>query len=386
EAANQFREEVKAFLAENWGEKEQEEDRKLPFHKRHFSKEFTRKLHEAGLTNVSWPKAFGGQERSLSEQYVYIEEMLSSEAPDKAHSVGVELIAPAIMNYGDEWQKEEWLPKIASGEMSLCLGYSEPEAGSDLASLRTKAVKDGDEWVVNGQKLWTTLGEKASHVWLAVRTDPEAKKHAGISVFMVPLDTPGIDIQPSMAMYGHTFCTVFYEDVRVPEKYLVGGLNNGWKVITSALASERLLMGGRVATTAGLLADVMEYLKQTDHNGEPLSKDPVIRHEVGKVMSELEVARHLALRTVRVAESGKPPIYEAAIGKVFYGEFQQRALETLIGVLGASFTLSEGAAGAPLHGRLEQSLRESIMNVVGGGAAEIQRNIIAQMGVGLPRA
>src|SRR5206468_12975891 len=154
------------------------------------------------------------------------------------------IVAQALMLHGTDEQKKEWLPAIHAGERPFALGYSEPEAGSDLAALRTRAVRDGDDWVVNGQKLWSTGGDKADYMWLAVRTDPEAKKHAGISVLMVDLHSPGVTIRPSMALYGKTFSTHFYDDVRVPAKNLVGGVNNGWKVITDALAAERVMIGG----------------------------------------------------------------------------------------------------------------------------------------------
>ena len=170
--------------------------------------------------------------------------MANAGAPVQAHSTGESIVAQALFLHGTKAQQDEWLPAIRSGERCFALGYSEPEAGSDLAALRTRAVRDGDDWVVNGQKLWSTGGDKADYMWLAVRTDPEAKKHAGISVLMVDLRSPGVTIRPSMALYGKTFSAQFYDNVRVPAKNMVGAVNNGWKVITDALAAERVMIGG----------------------------------------------------------------------------------------------------------------------------------------------
>lgn len=379
--ANRFREEVRAFLEEHWNECHREEARQLPPGDREWNPDFSRKLYEKGWVGLSWPKEYGGEDRSPLERAVFVEEMAYADAPTTAHVCAVELIAPAIIAFGTAEQKCEWLPAIQRGDITCCLGYSEPDAGSDLAGLRTRAVKDGDHWVINGQKLWTTTGEKASHVWLAVRTDPDAKsKHAGISVLLVPLNTPGITVQPSMAMYGHTFCTVFYDNVCVPDSALVGGVNNGWQVITHALASERILMGGRVAVLRGYFRELIAYLKYTE-----MRADSLIRDRIGCLAADIEVARQFALRSVIMTEQGKVPIHEAAMSKVFYGELMERTLEAAIDLLGSAATLSNDAASAPLHGTSEQLLRTSIMMVVGGGTAEIQRNIIAQRGVGLPR-
>jgi alkylation response protein AidB-like acyl-CoA dehydrogenase len=386
EAANRFRAEVRDWLAQNWNGEHRARERELPLHERAWNPAFSRKLADKGWLSLSWPRAYGGQERTPLEQSVYVEEMALADAPMTAHTCAAELIAPAIIAFGTDEQKAQWLPAMARNEISCCLGYSEPEAGSDLASLRSRAERDGDHWIINGQKLWTTTGDKASHVWLAVRTDPEARpKHAGISIFLVPLDTPGITIRPSMAMYGHTFCTVFYDDVRVPDSAMVGGVNNGWQVITHALASERIVMGGRVAVLRGLFEELVAYLKSTSRAGRPLREDVLIRDRVGQIAAEIEVARQFALRSVMMVEQGKVPVYEAAVSKVYYGELLERALETAIDILGTVATLSDDSAAAPLHGRIEQQLRTSIMMVVGGGAAEIQRTIIAQRGLGLPR-
>jgi alkylation response protein AidB-like acyl-CoA dehydrogenase len=386
-AAANFRAEVREFLGDHWNEQHRAVERTLTLKDRGWDPAFTQLLVAKNWTRLAWPTEYGGQNRSALEQFAYAEEIAYADAPTHAHSCAVDLIAPAILAFGSAEQKASWLPALASNEISCCLGYSEPEAGSDLSGLRARAERDGDHWVINGQKLWTTLGDRASHVWLAVRTDPEAKpKNRGISVLLVPMNTPGITIRPSMAMYGHTFCTVFYENVRVPASCLVGGVNNGWQVITHALACERNVMGGRVAALRRIFDDLVAYLRTARPDGRPWREDAVLRDRIGQLGAEMQVARHFVFRTARLAQTGAVAMCEAAISKVFSGELMERTLELALELLGTAASLSEASSSAPLEGRIEQALRTSIMMVVGGGAAEIQRTLIAQRGIGLPRA
>ena len=240
------------------------------------------------------------------------------------------------------------------------MGYSEPEAGSDLAALRTRAVRDGDDWVVNGQKLWSTGGDKAEYMWLAVRTDPDAKKHAGISVLMVDLRSPGVTIRPSLALYGKTFSAQFYDNVRVPAKNMVGAVNNGWKVITDALAAERVMIGGtRMAGIERAFDHLTEYLKTAVVGGKALKNDPVIRDRIGALAADIEVARQFQMRNSRLVEQGRVPIHEAAMGKVFASELQERLGQAALDILGTGGLLSEdcrerpgrrdGTGAAPCH-------------------------------------
>jgi alkylation response protein AidB-like acyl-CoA dehydrogenase len=291
------------------------------------------------------------------------------------------------MRYGTEAQRARFLPDIREGKIRFCLGYSEPGSGSDLASLKTSARREGNEWVINGQKLWTTGAEKADYMWLAARTDPDAKPvHAGISIFIVPMNAPGMTVRPSMALYGHTFCTEFLDNVRVPADALVGELNGGWKILTSALATERILMGGSVTLALAVFNDLLSHVRtSSDTDGEPLRLDGAARDRLACLASEIEVARQLLAHSVRMVEAGKVPLHEAAMSKVYTGELLQRVGETAIDIGGMGITLEEGQAGAITDGRMEQMLRRSIMMVVGGGTAEIQRSLIAQRGLGLPR-
>ncbi len=384
-AANAFRHEVRAWLARHWTSEKQADHRRKPFKERGWDGAFSKLMGRDGWIGVGWPKQFGGQGRSPTERIAFITEMANAGAPCQAHSTGESIVAPSLFLHGTTEQQDEWLPAIRRGERTFALGYSEPEAGSDLAALRTRAIRVDDDWVVNGQKLWSTGGDKAEFMWLAVRTDPDAKKHAGISVLMVDLRSPGITIRPSLALYGKTFSAQFYDDVRVPAKNMVGGLNNGWKVITDALAAERVMIGGtRMAGIERAFDHLTEYLKTAVVGGKALRSDPVMRDRIGALAADIEVARQFQMRNSRLVEQGKVPVHEAAMGKVFASELQQRLGQAALDILGTGGLLSEDAGSAPV-GEMEQVLRHSIMGMIGGGTNEIQRNVIAQRGLDLPR-
>jgi alkylation response protein AidB-like acyl-CoA dehydrogenase len=384
-AANAFRKEVRAWLTQHWTPERKAAHRKKPFKERGWDAEFSRLMGRDGWIGVGWPKKFGGQGRSPTEQIAFITEMANAEAPIQAHNTGESIVAQALFLHGSKEQQDEWLPAIRRGERSFALGYSEPEAGSDLAALRTRAVRDGDDWVVNGQKLWSTGGDKAEYIWLAVRTDPDAKKHAGISVLMVDLRSPGVTLRPSVALYGKTFSAQFYDNVRVPANNMVGAVNDGWKVITDALASERVMIGGtRMAGIERAFDHLTEYLKTAVVGGKALRSDPVIRDRIGALAADIEVARLFQMRNSRLVEQGRVPVHEAAMGKVFASELQERLGQAALDILGAGGLLSEDAEGAPV-GEMEYVLRHAIMGMIGGGTNEIQRNVIAQRGLDLPR-
>jgi alkylation response protein AidB-like acyl-CoA dehydrogenase len=385
-AANAFRKEVRNWLAKHWTPDKQAAHLRKPFKDRGYDNEFSKLMGRDGWIGVGWPTEFGGQGRNASEQIAFVTEVANSGAPAHAHNTSESIVAQALFLHGTKEQQDHWLPAIRNGECFFALGYSEPEAGSDLAALRTSAVRDGDDWVVNGQKLWSTGGDKADYMWLAVRTDPEAKKHAGISVLMVDLHSPGVTIRPSLAMYGKTFSAQFYDNVRVPAKNMVGAVNNGWKVITDALAAERVMIGAtRMAGLERAFDHLTEYLKTAVVGGRALRNDPVIRDRIGALAADLEVARQFQMRNARLVEQGKVPIHEAAMGKVFTSELQERLGQAALDILGTSGLLSEDSEDAPVGGEMEQLLRNSIMGMIGGGTSEIQRNIIAQRGLDLPR-
>ncbi|MDD2058365.1 acyl-CoA dehydrogenase family protein [Pseudomonas sp. GD03860] len=374
QAGNAFRQEVRDWLKANWTDLHQSAYQQLPFAERKSVPKFTRALGKQGWLALGWPERFGGQARTPLEQLAFIEEVQQAGIPKP----GGEIQGHALMQFGTPEQQAFFLPKIRAGEIRFCLGYSEPSAGSDLAAIRTTAVSDGDEWVINGQKLWTTFAEDADYLWLAARTDPTAKAHAGISLFIVPMNTPGITVHPSMALYGHTFCTEFLDNVRVPATALVGEVNQGWTIITSALATERVQMGGFVAHIRANYERLVAELRLR-------GADPVARDTLGQLAAEIEVARQLLGRSIGMLEQGQTPVYEAAMSKAFTAELMERLGEAALDLLGVSGTLGELAPDAPCGGKLEQVLRQSIMMVIGGGTNEIQRTLIAQRGLGLPR-
>ena len=341
-------------------------------------------LGERGWIGLGWPREAGGAARRPAEQLALVEELQYAKAPIQFHNSAETIIGPAIFKYGTQEQKDDFLPAILRGERSFALHYSEPEAGSDLASLRTSAVRDGDDWIVNGQKLWATSG-KGDYAWLAVRTDPDAKpKHAGISIMLVLMTSAGISVRPEIALYGKTFTATFYDNVRVPSRNVVGTVNEGWKIITDALAAERVMIGSLTAQLLRVFDHLTEYIKTASAGSGFLRNDAVVRDRIGALAADIEVARQFVLRNTRLVEEGRAPIYEAAMSKLFADELTVRLSETALDLLGTGSLLSESAKSAPL-GELEQVLRGATVGLVAGGTSEMQRNAIALRGLRLPR-
>jgi alkylation response protein AidB-like acyl-CoA dehydrogenase len=397
-AGNALRNEVREWLATHWsGERKAAFDH-LPFHEREFDASFARDLGHTGWIGLAWPREHGGQARSAREQLALMEVMEAAEAP----RTGAAVQANALLMHGTPAQQQRYLPEILRGEAMHGMGYSEPEAGSDLASLRTSAVWEGDNahgahanepgtashghWVINGQKIWTST-YWGKYMFLAARTDREAKPaHAGISMFIVPMDSPGISVKPATTMYDGRFANIFYDKVRIPAANLVGPVNGGWKVLTDALANERGLVGGGIVLK---VAHAFELLCQDIRADERLRTDPLVRDRIGQLACEIEVGRQLMLHCAELAERSTPPGTTppemGAISKVFSGELMERFGEAALDILGPRAALSQGAPGALRCGRFEQNLRHSLMWVISIGTNEIQRSLIAQRGLGLPR-
>ncbi|NUZ04729.1 acyl-CoA dehydrogenase [Piscinibacter koreensis] len=377
-AGNAFRDEVRAWLAEHWsGARKAAFDAK-PFHDREFDPSFARDLGTTGWLGLAWPREFGGQARSPLEQLAFIEVMERAEAP----RIGASVQANALIMHGSAEQKRRYLPEILRGEAMHGMGYSEPDSGSDLASLRTSAVRDGDQWVINGQKIWTTT-YWGKYMFLAARTDRDAKPpHAGISMFIVPMDTPGITVKPAATMYDGSFANIFYDGVRIPLDAIVGPVNGGWKVLTDALANERGLIGGGIVLK---VAHGFEGLCSALRANPALRDDPLVRDRIGQLAAEIEVGRRLMIHCAELATGGTTPPEMGAISKVFSGELMERYGEAALDLLGPRAALSQDAPGALANGRFEQQLRHSLMWVISIGTNEIQRSLIAQRGLGLPR-
>jgi alkylation response protein AidB-like acyl-CoA dehydrogenase len=381
-AANALREQAQAWLENNWsGERKADFDAR-PFSKREFDASFARDIGGTGWIGLGWPKEFGGQARTPIEQIGFIETMERGEAP----RIGAAIQANALMMFGTPAQQERYLPEILRGEAMHGMGYSEPEAGSDLAALRTRAVRDGDAWVISGQKIWTTTWW-GKYMFLAARTDPEAKPpHAGISMFIVPMDAAGITIRPSTTMYDGTFANIFYDNVRIPLENLVGEVNGGWKVLTGALAYERGLVGGGIVLKVAHAFEQLRKRVMVQENGvRSLAVDPIVRDKLATLACEIEVGRQLMVHCAELAADGITPPEYGAISKVFSGELMERFGEAALDILGMRATLSEQMPDALDNGRFEQNLRHSLMWVISIGTNEIQRSLIAQRGLGLPR-
>ena len=377
-AGNAFRAEVRAWLQQHWsGERKATFDRK-DFHDREFDASFARDLGKTGWLGLGWAREFGGQARTPLEQIAFLEMMERAEVP----RIGAAVQANALMMFGTPEQQQRYLPEILRGEAMHGMGYSEPEAGSDLASLRTRAVRDGDEWVITGQKIWTTT-YWGKYMFLAARTDREAKPHAGISMFVVPMDSPGISIKPATTMYDGSFANIFYDEVRVPADALIGPLHGGWKVLTDALANERSTVGGGIVLKVAHAFDLL--CRDVRATGAALRDDALVRDRIATLAAEIEVGRRLMIHCAELATSGTTPPETGAISKVFSGELMERFGEAALEILGPRAALSQGAAGALRHGRYEQGLRHSLMWVISIGTNEIQRSLIAQRGLGLPR-
>ncbi|MCJ7523107.1 MAG: acyl-CoA dehydrogenase family protein [Dehalococcoidia bacterium] len=375
-----FRREVRDFLREELGDKPAgRTPREL------FSHEFTKKLAAKGWLGVGWPTEYGGLGRPYTEQLVYFEEMIRSRAPQGAHILAQNMVGPTLVRVGTEEQKREFLPKILSGDLVFCLGYTEPNAGSDLANCQTSAVLDGEEWVINGQKMFTSFAGQADYCWMTVRTDPDApKKHRGISMFIVDMKTPGVTVRPLDTMWDYSVYEVFFDNVRVPKTAVAGELNQGWHYLTVALDHERVFMGGCVSLHSRLFEDTVEYAKKTYRNGKPISEDPIMRQRLAQLRIDLEIGRMFAHRVAWLLGKGVIPFAEASMTKIFTSELEQRLANTAMQILGLYGPLSEGER-APYDGYIGWEYKFSLMQAVGGGSNEIERILIAIAGLGLPR-
>ncbi len=344
---------------------------------------FMAKLSERGWLGMSWPREYGGLEKSAVSQLIFFEEIQYLGAP--MPSLTITSVAPTIMRFGTEENRREWIPPIVAGEVETAIGYSEPDAGTDLASLQTRAVLDGDEWVISGQKIWNTAGHVATHEWLAVRTDPDAPKHKGVSVIIVPLAAPGIEIQPMWTWGGVRTNQVFFDGVRVPRTNLIGEENRGWYYIMAALDFERMSIGSFLGSIRRTFETTVEYCRRTTVDGEVLANRPDVRETIARLERDIEVGRLFLYRTAAAVDAGAVPTIEGSMQKVFVSELQTRVADWGTRLLGLAGQLATGDAHAPLDGALEAMYRRAPVLRFGGGTNEIQRNIIAQRGLGLPR-
>lgn len=342
-----------------------------------------------GWLALGWPTEFGGQNRSMMDQLIFTDEAAIAGAP--VPFLTINSVAPTIMNYGTDEQKAFFLPKIAAGELHFSIGYSEPEAGTDLAALRTTAVRDGDEYVINGQKMWTSLVAYADYIWLACRTDPSTlepggKKHKGISMLIVPTDSAGFDYTPVHTMSGVDTSATYYSDVRVPVSARVGEEGGGWPLVTNQLNHERVALCSAAPVQTALRETVAWAQQHKTGDGQRVIDAPWVRTNLARVHAKVEYLKLINWKIASAAASGgSPSPADASATKVFGTEFSTEAYRLLMEVVGPAATLRQDSPGAQLHGRLERYQRTSLILTFGGGTNEIQRDIIGMVALGLPR-
>ncbi len=396
-----FRQEIRRWLEENLPDGWAEDGFSMtPDERRAFNEAWTKKLVAGGWICASWPAEYGGKGLSLLEQVVLAEEFARAGAPLRADFFGDTLVGPTILQWGTEEQKRRFLPGILDGSISWCQGFSEPDAGSDLASLKTRAELDGDEWVIDGQKVWTTQAQYADYIFLLARTDPGAEKHAGISYLLVPMKQPGVDVRPIAQIDGSAeFNEVFFTGARCPRDNVVGGVNNGWKVAMTTLGFER----GTSATTgyrrfARELDTIIDVAKARGKH-----RDPLVRQRLARAWSDVKIMQINGFRTLTDALNGTHDTARlAACNKMFWSETHRRTMELAMDILGMDAQVLRGdPAGVEVSGgrstarrgradypvdELQAAFFFSRSETIWGGTAQIQRNIVGERVLGLPKA
>jgi alkylation response protein AidB-like acyl-CoA dehydrogenase len=379
-----FREDVKKFLSAELPKDQEQGEEAGSDHEWQFARAFQKKLAARNWLVPHWPRQYGGSDMGIMEQVIMREEMAFQRAPIP-DIFGVNMLGPVLMLYGTDEQKRQHLPGIASGEMMWCQGYSEPGSGSDLASLQTKAVRDGDDYVINGQKIWTSNAHRADWMFFLGRTDQEAPKHKGISFFLTPMKVPGISTRPLISLANqHGFNEVYFEDVRVPATNVVGEENRGWYVGAALLDFERSGIGSSAAARRSL-QDLLGYCKEAGHNGANGSS-PIVRHKLAELVIEADVGRYLSYRVASMQARGQVPNYESSVAKCYLSELSQRVAGAGVNIMGLTGQVRpESKKWAKLQGQFSMTYMVTLGQTIAGGTSEIQRNIIAQRGLGLPR-
>ncbi len=380
----QFRDELRSWLQANvpppWTGKTSEEERGEYFD---YLRSWQRKVYEAGWAGISWPKEYGGRGARLIEQAIFQEEWARAEAPPLINVLGLQLIGPTIIAAGTEEQKKRFLPKILSAQEIWCQGFSEPNAGSDVASLQTKAVREGDYFIVNGQKIWTSLAQVADWILLLVRTDPDAPKHKGITALLVDMHSPGITVRPLRQMTGESgFNEVFFSNVRVPVSNVLGEINKGWQTAITTLMNERANLGtGSYILFKRNLDALIARSREITRFSRKASQDPVIRQKLAQAYLELEVFRLNNMRALSRMNKDSVPGPEGSILKLYWSEMNQRMQQTAMETLGPYGQRTDLDEGRWVYGYLR-----SRANTIEAGTSEILRNIVAERVLGLPKS
>ncbi len=346
-------------------------------------REFIKKMAARCWLGMTWPKEYGGSEQEGVYEYLLNERLAYHGAPQIGKGVGI--VGKTIIRHGNERLKKEFLPKILRGEIQFAIGYSEPNAGSDAAAMELRATRDGDGWRLNGQKIFTTSAHFADWYWVGARTDPDAPKHHGITLFLLPMDTPGLEIHGMPTIGDELTNQVFFENVYVSDDYRVGELNKGFQYISEALDLERFTMF-TFSPIEQRMEELLGYVKSAERDGKPLREDPIVRQRIAQLTTELEAARVLGLRFVAASmKGGKPPTIEASEYKLYATELSKRLANATLDIAGPGAQLRVHTKEAPLRGRPERTYRYTVIDTIGGGTSEVQKNIIARRKLGLPR-
>ena len=388
EEQKEFRKEVRDWIDKNIGHsltqpaEERALDREADLHD---AKEFGRKLAAKGWLTPEWPKEYGGAGLSADHRYIINQEVAARDIELPGHWGNFQggVPGPTLMHFGTEEQKKEWLPKIAAGAL-FALGYTEPNAGTDLASLQMRAVSDGDDYIVNGQKMFSSGVHTADYHWLLVRTNPSAPKHKGISLLIADLKSPGVTIKEMLTISGMKTHEIFYDNVRIPKKNRIGPEDGGWGITREALTIERASVGSS-PWAPKIVEKLIKYAKETERNGRPLCKDPLVRQVLAQAAIEVNILRLFNRRVSWMVDKGMSPEWTGAVSKIWEAEAGQRVANSGMQVLGLSCQLEPGSKWVPIKGLVELGYRETVVRSFGGGSDELMRSLIATRGMGLPR-
>jgi len=345
-------------------------------------REYIKQMGKDGWLGIGWPVEYGGQGRTPLEQYIFLEEVDRSGV--NIPFITLETVGPTLMKLGTEKQKEYFLPRILNGEVEIAVGYSEPQAGTDLAALETRAEKDGEDYIINGQKVFTTMAHVADYIWLAARTDPNVPKHKGISIFLVPTNTPGFSVTP-MNLMGERSNVTYYDNVRVSKDALVGKENMGWHYITTQLSLERLMLS-TYSKMKRTVEETIEWAKETVIEGKPVFEQEWVQEKLSELTVKIAVLKQLNYRAAWGHGNEKAAHYRPSMNKVYAAELHQEVYDTCMQIMGMYGQLRSDSEWAPIKGKAESHAKKHVVFLFGGGASEVMRDLIARFALELPKS
>lgn len=382
EEQHQLQQEIRSYLNENITDELLEEVRTVP--NGPLWKEYIHKLGEDGWLGIGWPVEYGGQGKTPLEQYIFLEEI--NRTGINIPFITLETVGPTLMKVGTDKQKKYFLPKILRGELEVSIGYTEPEAGTDLASIKTRAVKDGDHYIINGQKVFTTNAHISDYIWIAARTDPDAPKHKGISIFLVPTDTPGISITPTKLMSEEIVGTnsTYYDNVKVSKDALIGEENKGWQYITTQLSLERLMLS-TYSMMERMVEETTYWAQETEIDGERVIDKPWVQEKLAEITVKIDVLRLLNYRAAWSHGREDEAPFRPSMNKAYAGDLNQEVYDTCMQIMGLQGQLSYGSSWTVADGKAEEFSKDYLVYLFGGGANDVMRDLVARFGLNLPR-